>query len=369
MYPTYRSVPAYIQRTPHYTPSVVPGSSTFVPPPVTLPARQPYALAQELQFIAEDDPSITLNDYLNGRGPPVNPVPVNLINSRRGLTTHCWWDIRNLRTWDSFTLSTIRSIPGFPQLLNVSIRAAGLPFPQIPPARLQPQSESALLEIYRDFYAAKVNAALKVSQGQFNYISMRAEKSRDRDGPHFLANYQNDADNILSGNGRGRVVGLVKSFDRWNTGMRHELGQPRVEYLQGLAHLHRCMREHSCRYGFLLTEIELVCVRLGTSDVPYFGFLELAPTIATATQDGLTACTALWYLHMLARNVPLQGQCGWQVEVGPPCAVSRQKVLGERDAWIPSPGVSESRNAKTARGWVQPGDPYNKKKEGRGLGK
>lgn len=300
---------------------------------------------------------------MTGRGPPVNPVPVNLINSRRGLTTHCWWDIRNLRTWDDLNLSTIRNIQGFPGLLNVSIRAAGLPFPQIPQSRLQPQSETALLEVYRDFYAVKVNAALKVSQGQFSYISLRADKSRDRDGPHFVSNYQNDAACTLAGNGRGRVVGLVKSFDRWNSGMRHEPGQPKVEYLQGLAHLHRCMREHSCRYGFIATEIELVCVRMGTLDVPHFGFLELAPAIATATESGLTACMALWYLHMLARNVPLPGQHGWQVDVGPPCALTRQKVMGARDEWIPSPGVSESRNAKTARGWVHPGDPFNKKKE------
>ena len=213
---------------------------------------------------------------------------------------------------------------------------------------------------------------------------MRAS-DRSRDGPHFLANYQNDYEKTLAGNGRGRVVGIVKTFDRWNTSMRHEMGQKRVEYLNGLSHIHRYMREHSCRYGFIITEIELVCVRLGSAkastspnpdhshnhgdengddNIPFFGFLELAPTIALKNQEGLTACLALWYLHMLAKDEPLPGQLGWKVEIGTPSDVTRSKVLQKKDSWIPEPGMAEKRQAKTIRGWVLPSDPWNRKKEG-----
>lgn len=359
-YPTYRSIPQYISRSPHYTPSVVPGASTFVPPPSATPA-QPQDLAQELLFVAEDDPTINLTQYLTGSNPPVNLVSQINIILGRGHQMHSWWDIRNLKVWDGFNLETIKAIPDFDKFLNIDIRASALPVPQIAQARLQPNTEAELTTVYRDFYAAKVNAALKICQGQFNHISMRAERSKD--GPDFIANYQNDYENTLAGNGRGRVVGLVKSFDRWNTGMRHEIGQRKIFYLTALAQLHRYMREHSCRYGFIITEIELVCVRAGTEDIPYFGFLELAPTIELKAQEGLTAGMALWYLHMLAKNTPLPGQCGWKLDIGPPSAMTRTKIMAEKDEWIPAPQSGEKRNAKLARGWVMPGDPWNKKKE------
>ena len=360
-YPTYRSLPQYISRPPQYTPSVVPGASTFVPPPPAAPA-QPQDLARELQYVAEDDPSINLTQYLTGPNPPVNLVPQFNTVLGRGHQMHSWWDIRNLKVWEGFDLETIKAVPDFDKFLSVDIRATALPVPVIPQSRLQPQSEASLTGIYRDFYAAKVNAALKICQGQFNHISIRAERTKD--GPDFVANYQNDYENTLAGNGRGRVVGHVMSFDRWNTGMRHEVGHRKIFYLTALAHLHRCMREHSCRYGFIITEIELVCVRAGTEDIPYFGFLELAPSIELKTQEGLTACLALWYLHMLAKNTPLPGQCGWKLDVGPPSAMTRTKVMEEKDEWIPAPQSGEKRNAKLARGWVMPGDPWNKKKEG-----
>lgn len=336
-----------------------------MPPPVAAPA-QPQDLAQELQFVAENEPTLTFNDYLTGPNPPVNLVPnqTNVINGR-GQQMHAWWDIRNLEVWDGFDLKTIKAIKDFDRFLSVDIRARALPVPQIPHARLQPQTESDLTLVYRDFYAVKVNAALKVCQGQFHHISM--QPGRNKDGPDFIANYQNDIESTFSGNGRGRVVGLVKSFDRWNTGMRNEVGQRKVFYLTTLAQLHRHMRDHSCRYGFIMTEIELVCVRMGTEEsVPYFGLLELAPAIELKTQEGLTAVMALWYLHMLAKHTPLPGQCGWKLDVGPPSAWTRKKVMPEKETWIPEPQSSEKRNAKLARGWVMPGDPLNKKKEGGG---
>ena len=308
---------------------------------------------------------MTLNEYLTGPNPPVNLVGQDSGCIGRGIHPHSWWDIRNLRKWEDFTLETIHAIPGVPRfsnLLSIAVPAVALPIPNIPQSRLQPDSEAALQDVCRDFYAAKVNAALKMSQGHFNHITMRAERLRD--GPNFVSNYQNDIEKTLAGNGRGRVVGIVKSFDGWNTSMRHESPGRKVLYLLGLSHLHRYMREHSCRYGFIITEIELVCVRAGTDDIPYFGFLELAPTIEMKTQEGLTACMALWYLHMLAKEEPLPGQCGWRLEVGAPVAMTRMHVMEEKDQWIPDPQISEKRVAKTVRGWVMPGDPWNKKKEG-----
>ena len=254
-----------------------------------------------------------------------------------------------------------------PRLLDVPVPTTALPEPHISQQRLDPSNESLLFEVCRDYYATKVNAALKISSltadGR-NCISMRAQPYSS-DGPHFVSNYQSDIEQTFYGNGRGRVIGLVKSYHRWNTGMRHEVGQKKVLYLAGLAHLQRLMREHSCRYGFIITEIELVCVRAGTEPpdaAPYFGFLELAPAVRTGATEGLTACMALWYLNMLAKDSSFPGQHSWKVDVGPPAALTRMKVLEPRDEWIPTTQKGETRNAKTVRGWVNPGDPFHRQK-------
>ncbi|MCJ1371036.1 hypothetical protein MMC20_002251 [Loxospora ochrophaea] len=361
-YPTYRRLPVYTCRSAQYSPSVIPGSSTFVSPaPRSRSQPRPIEIARELQYDSPDERQSSLREYLTGSNPPVNLVrQVNTVLGR-GLHSHFWWDIRNLRVWEDFTLEAMEEVPGLTCLLDQPVAAKAFPVPIVPQSRLQPDSEVALHEIYRDFYATKVTAALKTSLGHISHISMRGEKARD--GPHFVSNYQDDFEKTFTGNGRGRVVGLVRSFDRWNTGMRHEAPHRRVVYLEGLSHLHRYMREHSCRYGFIMTEIELVCVRAGANDIPYFGFLELANTVEMKTQRGLTACLALWYLHMLAKEEPLPGQPGWRLEVGAPTAMTRMHVMPEKDDWIRDPQVGEKRDAKRVRGWVMPGDPFNRRRE------
>lgn len=369
-YPTYRNYPTY--RTNNYAPSVIPGASTFIPPPITLQARPEPALPSELRYVDDNAEALSITEYLTNPNPSINLVPEVNYYQGTGKQTHFWWDIRNLRTWTDFSLNTIRSIPDFPRLLDIDIPATALPAPSIPRSRLQPSSEASLAELCRDHYGAKVNAALKIGLGSYNHIAMRAPTPYKPDGPHFVSNYQNDIEQTFSGNGRGRVVGLVKSYHRWNTGMRHEVGHKKVLYLAGLSHLQKCMREHGCRYGFILTEIELVCVRAGVEEVPYFGFLELSPAIRTGETGGLTVGLALWYLNMLAKDSPsfgrgeaLPGQCGWRVDVGPPAAMTRMKVLPEKDEWIPGTQKGETRNAKTVRGWVFPGDPFHRLKEGK----
>lgn len=277
---------------------------------------------------------------------------------------HCWWDIRNLLTWDDFNLESILEIPSFPDFLSLPVNASAFPKPLIAQPRLRPVTEAALIEIVRDSYMVKVNAACKITINAYRYVAMRVAK--EREGPHFVSNYQDDTEKTLFGNGRGRVVGLVKSYERWNTGMRLEPPHRKILYLKGLAHLQWCMREHQCRYGWIMTETELVCVRAATdeNDTPFFGALELAPTVETRTQEGLTASLALWYLHMLAKENPLPGQSGWRLNVGAPAAMTRMHVMEEKDDGIPNPQIGEKRDAKRTRGWALPNDPWCKKKEG-----
>ena len=349
--------------------------------------------------------TINLLDYLTEPTQPINLVRQVNMAPGRGLHNFFWWDIRNLRSWDSFCVDTISTIPGLFPLLTTPVDC-GL-FPITPPANktVTPDSEAVLTDMVNQIYSPKVNAAVALSQGMTSlslYPVPREERTNN--GPHLLANYPHDNERTIAGGPRGRVVGLVKSFDQWNTGMRNEVPYQKVRYLNGLAHLQKCMRDHSCRYGFIITEIELVCVRAGCDEgnnVPYFGYLEVSEAIPTkaamkpavdpvsASSAGnspepqevpLTVSLALYYLLMLSKSTPLPGQPGSFMDVGGPGALTRQRLwMGQdleeeergkdgKDKWIPEPQMGEKRDAKRVRGWVFPNEPWHKR-EGSSVGR
>jgi hypothetical protein len=345
-------------------------------------------------------PNGSLLSYLTEPTQPINLVRQLTISPGRGLNNYFWWDVRNVRSWETFSLDTMSSIPGLLPLLNFGVDTTLFPQGPSPSSTVTPASEVDLANVANKIYFPKVNAAIQLSQGSSSLSLYQVPSADGSTGnPHFLANYPHDADRTLSGLPRGRVVGIVKSFDRWNTGMRLESPARKVDYLNGLSHLQKCMRDHSCRYGFILTEIELVCVRAGCDDngQPYFGYLEVSEAIATknaaaapqfAAESGtpepvempLTVTLALYYLLMLAKSTPLPGQAGSFMDVGGPGALTRQRIwsgfdLAEnergkegKDKWIPEPQMGERRDAKRIRGWVWPQDPWHKR-EGNGGGK
>lgn len=295
-----------------------------------------------------------------------------------------WWDVRNLRNWTDFNINTVTADKDFERILSFPRDAAPLPQPSRSTAT--PETEHNLRVMFNEFFATKVNAALKATLGE-QHIFMQAQNSATNNPwpkPDFISNYASDYMKTYHNDPRGRLVGLVKPYSVWNTGMRTGNQANQVQYLHGLAHLHRVMREHRCRYGFIITEIELLCVRAGAKDdeyaaapkanvqdegpIPWFGNLETAHPIQLSTSGvdpetsspRLTAATALWYLHMLAKEEPLAGQPGWKLHVGGPAERTRQHKQ-ERDAWMPKAQDAEKRNAKNIRGWVWPEDPFHKK--------
>lgn len=368
--------------------------------------------------------STSLLSYLTSPTQAINLVRNVSVAPTRGLHDYFWWDVRNLRSWTSFSLDTFDSIKGLTKLLKTAIPSNMTPPAVVQNNRLSPDSEAALISLVQDIYAPRVNAALGVSLGP-EHLSLypaptprASANNKNYGGPHFLANYSSDTEQTAAGLPRGRLVGIAKSFDRWNTGMRNEAPHRRVEYLNGLAHLQRCMREHSCRYGFIITEIELVCVRAGCDlgdDVPYFGFLEVSapiPTNIAANAGGfgagsgstayaspsspasstdsslesqspplhheeyslpapealnapMTASLALYFLLMLSKSVPLPSQPSSHLNVGGPGALTRQRTLTEgKDKWIPEPQIGEKRDAKRVRGWIWPHDAWHRREGG-----
>lgn len=445
-YPTYRQFPKYIpqtQRSPVRTSNAYTGvlqQSTSSPSqgfqihsptqataaiPAS-PCAYPQTPSAHLSTVSGAEQSkgmasssTSLISYLTAPTQAINVIRNVSVIPTRGLHDYFWWDIRNLRSWNSFSLSTFDSINGLTKLLKTEIPSQLTPLAIVPSSGLSPESETALISLIRDIYAPRVNAALAVSQGSdhlqlYAAPEVRVSGNKNCGAPHFLANYASDTERTSSDQPRGRLVGVVKSFDRWNTGMRNEGPNRRVEYLNGLAHLQRCMREHSCRYGFIMTEIELVCVRAGCDegdDVPYFGFLELSAPIPTNVSDTtasaaasysfptpsptgysppyfpqeprleeleseeglpipMTASLALYFLLMLSKSVPLPSQPSGHLNVGGPGALTRQRILPEgKDKWIPQPQIGERRDAKRVRGWVWPQDPWHRREGGVHRGK
>lgn len=354
--------------------------------PSPLAAAAPIAAEPVPQLQAfQPVPSTTLLSYLTAPNPAPALVRTISFPLRDPNNKHFWWDVRQIRPWTTFTASTILSLPGAADLVSCPVPAPCLPVPST--SQRHPETEAALHAIYASHYLPKLNSALALSSRRALQLSFPSAKTVNGMGMAmdcmFTANVAGDAASaaaLFGGKPTARVVGLVRSFDRFNTGMRVEGNIKRVEYLRSLAQLHHAMREHGCRYGFILTEIELVFVRNGAEATPHFGYLEVGSVqlaahhagAAAGDRDGsvlaevpLTACLALWGLCRLAGDEPMgAGQAHWRAEVGAPAEGTRRKAL-PRDDWMPQPQLAEKREAKRARGWVWPEDAVGRKEMGK----
>ncbi|KAI1342508.1 hypothetical protein F5Y15DRAFT_373034 [Xylariaceae sp. FL0016] len=384
-FPTYRQMPTYMPAVSQPQPQVQPEQFMYdftprAPSPLSLASTPEPAMPTTMSTT----PSTTLMDFLTTSNPAPSLVRTISFPLRDPNTKHFWWDVRQIRPWSAFNLNTILSLPGASALLNCPVPAPCLPQPST--SARHPETEAALHGIYANYYIPKLNSALALSSQRALQFSVPSSTNKSSIAPaanandHLLvanlAGESSTAAAMFGGKPTARVVGLVKSFDRFNTGMRVEGNVKRVEYLRGLAHLHHAMREHGTRYGFILTEIELVVVRNGGEGTPHFGYLEvasvqLAATAESAANNGddeedipLTACLALWGLCMLAGDEAAPGHATWKSEIGAPAEGTRRKAL-PRDDWMPQPQLAEKREAKRARGWVLPEDAVGRKELGK----
>ncbi|QYT05260.1 hypothetical protein H0G86_012153 [Trichoderma simmonsii] len=366
-YPTYRQMP--------FVPATTTASqqSDYMFPSYLPRAPSPLSLATAAT--PEPAPSTTLMDHLTCPNPAASLVRTISFPLRDPSIKHFWWDVRSVSSWSSFNASAILSLPGASALLHSPVPAPLLQTPAF--SSRHPETEAALHSIYASYYLPKLNSALAISSNRPLQLSVPAKTASGVNDLIFVANAMGESSTaaaIFGGKPTARVVGLVRSFDRFNTGMRAEGNIKRVDYLRGLAALHYAMREHGCRYGFILTEIELVLVRAGTESTPFFGDLEITSVqLNTAASDAeldssdsipLTACLALWGLCQLASDHTPAGHAHWKAEIGAPADGTRRKAKA-RDNWIPKPQLAEKREAKRSRGWVWPEDPVGRKEMGK----
>ncbi|RDA87467.1 hypothetical protein CP532_2816 [Ophiocordyceps camponoti-leonardi (nom. inval.)] len=308
----------------------------------------------------------TLMSYLTSPNPVATLVRTISLPLRDPGIKHFWWDVRNISSWSSF------GVRGVSALLSTPVPASSLSQPTM--ASRHPETEASLHAMYASYYLPKLNAALSVSSDRpLRLYVPTAKTARGSNDLFFVANGPGESDDVAAlfgGKPSARIVGLVRSFDRFNTGMRTEGNIKMVEYLAGLAALHHAMRERGCRYGFILTEIELVLVRCGSEPTPYFGELEMTSVPLAVSGGGggaekpLTACLALWVLCQLVGDVAPEGQAHWRTEIGAPAEGTRRKAR-PREAWMPQPQVAEKREAKRSRGWVWPEDAVGRRELGK----
>ncbi|KAF7562033.1 hypothetical protein G7046_g2109 [Stylonectria norvegica] len=367
-YPTYRQMPSYLPATPqHHHQQQQPDYGFDYTP------RAPSPLS--IASTPDPTPSTTILTFLTASNPAASLVRTISFPLRDPNTKHFWWDIRNVRSWSGFNAAAILGLPGASALLTTPVPAPVLPQPTI--ASRHPETEAALHAIYASFYLPKLNSALAITSAHPLQLTVPPKTSAIHE-PIFVANGAGESTTaaaMFGGKPSARLVGLVRSFDRFNTGMRVEGNIKRVEYLRGLSALHHVMREHGCRYGFILTEIELVIVRSGTESTPFFGNLEVtAVQLAASAPEGdlstapsdtpLTACLALWGLCQLASDETPVGHAHFRAEIGAPAEGTRRKAH-PRDNWMPQPQLAEKREAKRTRGWVWPEDAVGRKELGK----
>ena len=367
-YPTYRHVP--LVQLPEFN----------FPSNYTPRAPSPLSIAAHTSVTPEPTPSTTLMSFLTAPNPAASLVRTVNFPYRDPHIRHFWWDVRSVRSWSGFNAAAILALPGA-AALTAPVPAPVLPQPIM--SSRHPETEASLHSIYASYYLPKLNSALAICSNRPLQLSVPAaatrtatpgSKSNAVNDLIFTANVAGEAATaaaMFGGKPSARVVGLVRTFDRFNTGMRAEGNIKRVEYLRGLAALHYAMREHGCRYGFIITEIELVVVRNGTESTPYFGDLEVtsvqlaaASASDNAQQVPMTACLALWGLCQLANDQPQLGHAPWKSEIGAPAEGTRRKAQ-PRDKWMPAPQLAEKREAKRSRGWVWPEDAVGRKELGK----
>lgn len=359
----------------------------MAPPPVMYPS---YAPRDELPLSHESTPepiqSTSIMAFLTAANPATSLVTdasdsgsgFRSHSSRNDKLKHFWWDVRKVRPWSGFDMSMVLNIPGAYDLLNAPVPAPLLTQPAF--SSRYPQTEHDLHKFFSSFYLPKLNSALAISSSRPLQLSVPSTVPDNMVDVPFVGNAASDpavAAAMFGGKASARVVGIVRSFNNFNTGMRVQGNIDHVKYLRGLAVIHHAMREHSCRYGFVLTEIELVIVRNGIDLIPLFGELDVvsiplatsaSPTDLQAGSMPLTACLALWALCQIANDdTGAIGQAHYKSEIGAPAQGTRQLAAPRDDniAKIPGPQEREKRESKQSRGWFWPQDPIGKKEVGK----
>lgn len=306
-------------------------------------------------FLQSMDSMTNLRAYLSVPNPrvrgPMEDPSLRRKNEKSADYAFIWWDIRNVRAWDTFNINTLTTTPEIQSLLDFPLQSFLLPEPSLNPENLDVTGKAAFTNFTKLYFCHKITTALSVALPE-PVLSM-VLGSEVGAQTQLVGLYSSMQHTIR----QNRVPGLIKSAREWNSHMQAGADNRRREYLQVLSQLHRHMRDYDTRYGYILNEQELVCVRAvcDANGRPIFGCLDVsAPIFWNQHGTGrLTIGLALFYLHMLAKPNPVAGQYSWQLNVHS----SNRQYLLPKDTWIPAPNQDDLQSARQHRGWGEADEP------------
>ncbi|PYH46588.1 uncharacterized protein BP01DRAFT_355583 [Aspergillus saccharolyticus JOP 1030-1] len=250
---------------------------------------------------------VSLMSYLQ-HGPPPLPIiaqgqsPQNTQNDNYRAA-----DINNVGHWAGFNLASIQEQFG-PLLAAAQIPDE--PFQDSPPRSIN--SEAAVRSRIDAYLSNRITRALRCgfshlqsTQQLANLTIINYDVGQMAATPGgFTPDFAFFDPNLNSMNRPNRVPGEAKPSFKWSLGLRnHPAPSSREEFKQALSQVNYYMRQHHARYGYIITDRELVAIRRLDED----GNLELSTSIpwtakGTASEPRLTVLLGMWYLGMLAAD-------------------------------------------------------------------
>ncbi|KZT24942.1 hypothetical protein NEOLEDRAFT_1242047 [Neolentinus lepideus HHB14362 ss-1] len=157
-----------------------------------------------------------------------------------------------------------------------------------------------------------------------------------------------------------RLPGEVKVSWKWSSDMTQtefRNYEANMEFKQVLSQLLFYMKAHMCRWGYIITDKELVCARRQTGQDNRIEISEaipltrhkqplqnwrLGPRVKNCypeAQGELTALLAIWYLHMLASRECLSD--GWFLGWGPRPGPTQNIVTPDKSVKVNTGGLAK----------------------------
>jgi hypothetical protein len=208
-----------------------------------------------------------------------------------------------VKTWGEFNFETMMAKFAVPLQ---SLTRGTYPLVETPPPIIRDEMQLQF-SLVRLFWPV-LSSALRATQWPSGYSNVRIDIGQkvftcDRYTPDRAAFVKDEEEDSDDEKPFARGVGEVKLYRKFKAEYRYSRDPYEVsEYRQVLSQLQYYMNERNSRYGFVITERELLAIRR----TPKFGWLEVSHPIpllpseaSSAASPRLTPICALWYLHAL----------------------------------------------------------------------
>ncbi|KAL2847039.1 hypothetical protein BJX68DRAFT_268339 [Aspergillus pseudodeflectus] len=223
----------------------------------------------------------SLMEYLQVGMPNIPSRPPREPRENTANRAYSYRQINDITPWAGFDVPTIQQV--YPLLATATIDPN--PLPTSPPQTIR--SENGFKARVHEYAAPRIRRGLRS-------IYQTSQFLKKGPPPNARPN---------------RAPGDLKPHWKWHTNMQFGSPTEQAEYRQALSQVNWYMKQNQTRYGFIMTDHELVAIRRLDDN----GNLELSPPIpwdaqGTVAQPRMTVLLALWYLGMLASQNQGAGQ-------------------------------------------------------------